>query len=325
MATSHELWECIERNIQEIDVLDVIFGSSQSVADGRLTATAFPSSSFSILSDQQELDELRRIVNSGTEIPKREILPTNFHVEIKTPIEIPHEIGVESSSTLLTCLRIRLDLGYPEFEAACITSLSIKDNKYRAFFHRSIVNEMLDELNEKARSLVGQEAILDIIESAKGLVTEHVKSQQQTQKQSSSENTPSFSAAATYGRRWIWVHHITDSERKKSILREAESLHLGGFFKYGYPGVVVVEGTTASCNEFVIWIKGNKSRPGGFGRNWGHHVRGEINIENESGKKLPTHCEEMEDLSILSRACRKCGLEDEFLKFVMQHKGSNSG
>ena len=80
-----------------------------------------------------------------------------------------------------------------------------------------------------------------------------------------------------YGRRWIWVHHITSVDRRKCIMREARSSNLTGLLKRGYPGVVLVCGPVDSCDEFTTWIKGNKSRPGGFGRNWGHHVRGEIN------------------------------------------------
>ena len=80
----------------------------------------------------------------------------------------------------------------------------------------------------------------------------------------------------TIGRRWIWVHHITNSGRLKQIVTEAEELKLGGFLKGGYPGVVIVEGDSKSCDEFVVWVKGNKSRPGGFGRNWtAYHPRRE--------------------------------------------------
>jgi hypothetical protein len=84
-------------------------------------------------------------------------------------------------------------------------------------------------------------------------------------------NSPSCTGSLS--RRWVWVHHITNSGRIKQIVHEASQLHLGGYVKGGYPGVVVIEGQSNACKEFIVWIKGNKSRPGGFGRNWGHHVR----------------------------------------------------
>eukprot|EP00986_Skeletonema_menzelii_P003516 scaffold1089_cov131-Skeletonema_menzelii.AAC.9 len=52
----------------------------------------------------------------------------------------------------------------------------------------------------------------------------------------------------------------------KQIVIEAQDRNLGGFLKAGYPGVVCVEGDSDACDDFVVWIKGNKSRPGGFDR-----------------------------------------------------------
>ena len=67
-----------------------------------------------------------------------------------------------------------------------------------------------------------------------------------------------------------------------------------------------------------MWIKGNKSRPGGFGRNWGHHVRGEATIEV---RQLPELFAELEDdMGKLGAVCKKFDVEDEFREFVLQHK-----
>jgi hypothetical protein len=122
------------------------------------------------------------------------------------------------------------------------------------------------------------------------------------------------------GRRWIWVHHIKDSDRRKTILSEARYLKLGGYLKSGYPGIIVIEGDVLACDEFVAWVKGNKSRPGGFGRNWGHHVRGEVTFPSSGIRLLPFEFEELEDMAVLGGRCRDHGLESEFLEYVMQHK-----
>ena len=123
-------------------------------------------------------------------------------------------------------------------------------------------------------------------------------------------------ASSTIGRRWIWVHHITNRERIKAILSEARERQLGGYVKSGYPGIVLVEGY--HCDDFVKFIKGSKSCPNGFGRNWGHHVRGQVDGLNE--RKLPETCVELTEMSQLASHCREYGLEDEFLEYAMQHK-----
>jgi hypothetical protein len=115
----------------------------------------------------------------------------------------------------------------------------------------------------------------------------------------------------------LWVHHITNKQRKEDIVREAQDHALGGYLKAGYPGIVVVEGAQKSCDDFIVWIKGNKSRPGGFGRQWGHHVREELLISDRQFPDCFVALEE--DMAVLASVCRDHGLEEEFLQFVMQH------
>jgi len=119
-------------------------------------------------------------------------------------------------------------------------------------------------------------------------------------------------------RAWIWVHHISNADRLKQIVIEAQQHGLGGYLKGGYPGVVVVEGQSQSVDDFISWIKGNKSRPGGFGRNWGHHVRGEARVEK---RQLPVQFEELEDdMSKFGSLCKEAGVDKEFREFILQHK-----
>jgi len=81
---------------------------------------------------------------------------------------------------------------------------------------------------------------------------------------------------------------------------------------------VVVEGQSQSVDDFISWIKGNKSRPGGFGRNWGHHVRGEAFGEK---RELPQLFEELEDdMSKFGSLCKEAGVDKEFREFILQHK-----
>lgn len=136
-----------------------------------------------------------------------------------------------------------------------------------------------------------------------------------------SEGHESVQPDPCYGRRWIWVHHIKDIDRRKSIVAEASCRNLGGFLKSGYPGIIIVEGHSSDCDDFVTWVKGNKSRPGGFGRNWGHHVRGHVDINTVEERKFTNQFQEMDDMAELGNECKKRGAETEFLEFVMQHRG----
>ena len=132
------------------------------------------------------------------------------------------------------------------------------------------------------------------------------------------EESESSKPSASFSRRWIWVHHITNTGRCKDIIHEARDNNLSGYLKQGYPGIVVVEGESNACDEYVHWTKGNKSRPGGFGRNWGHHVRGEETgiirraFENE-------FVDIGDDLADLAAVCRQADVEHEFKKYVLQH------
>jgi hypothetical protein len=108
------------------------------------------------------------------------------------------------------------------------------------------------------------------------------------------------------------VHHITNNVRIKQIVTEAQDLKLGGYLKAGYPGVVVLKMLAAS--SFFGWIKGNKSRRGGFGRNLGHHVRGETTCAQ---RQLPEAFEQLEGYGKLWRAVQ--GVHDEFREFILQH------
>jgi hypothetical protein len=177
------------------------------------------------------------------------------------------------------------------------------------------------KLTNRTKELIGFETMMEVINECRDALVDWkaaitLESHDMTEICTVDKSTPTH----LLSRRWIWVHHITNSHRLKQIVQEARRLHLGGYVKGGYPGVVVVEGSCQNCDEFVVWIKGNKSRPGGFGRNWGHHVRGEATTE---ARQLPVTFEELEDdMGRLGGLCRQFGVEGEFREFILQHKAS---
>lgn len=220
----------------------------------------------------------------------------NQDVQVSLTVRVKVEVALK-----LTC---NLPPGYP-ITAAARVSVEGKTRKQEEY--------LTQKVQDKANSLIGQEAaILQLVHE----LQESVEAMESTAAEMQQELIKTNSAPLL-GRRWIWAHHITNNGRRKAIIQEARELKLGGYLKSGYPGIVVVEGD--SCDEFVNWIKGSKSRPGGFGRNWGHHVRGEIDITD---CQLPQEFTELEDMRDLGAVCKECGLEDEFLEYVMQHKGS---
>jgi len=235
--------------------------------------------------------------------------------------------------TLPVPLRLRFTLppGYPEHSAAEVYVESTTTG-----LNKSVLDDVSIQLRSKAQECLGHECLMDLVHELQDLVDRQQlaltlvsSSLSSRQKQPETDlladattTTDLITSHKLLGRRWIWVHHITNTERCKSIVREARALNLGGYLKPGYPGIVVVEGAQAACDEFVTWIKGNKSRPGGFGRNWGHHVRGEIQFEMDSDCKLPRRLfvELGDSMKELGALCDEHGLHEEFREFVLQHK-----
>lgn len=211
-------------------------------------------------------------------------------------------------------LSLEFPCEYPVTAAARVRSLS------HPHWKKSVKENVKEQLQVISNELIGQESVLSLVQELQDILLNiDTNTSAVDEPLLSREIDVSIQANSlgevTCERCWVWVHHITDTNRARAIVREAESLSLGGFLKRGYPGVVVVEGY--NCQEFVTWVKGNKSRPGGFGRNWGHHVRGQVQTEE---RKLPNMFRETENLKTLGEECRKYDVESEFLEFVLQHK-----
>lgn len=303
-------WEALERALNEMEVLRAIYG----IVDGE----GNDASSFAIVSPpENELDGLQRALGmieeddaGESDDAERPQMITELRITIQVHID-PNDDGDDEKTRVL--LGFRLPMGYPEISPAFVTSLQTSPQQ----LHRNVIDEINRSLNERAKTLLGSEAVMDLVEDAKNMCLEkHVERIEQNQLE---EAIDQVQQPQTLGRRWIWVHHITKSDRISSILNEAREHNLTGILKHGYPGVVLIEGTTQNCDKFVKWIKADKSTEGGFGRNWGHHVRGEITVDARSLLETTT-LHSTDDLSIVAQHCREAGLEDEFREYVLQHK-----
>ena len=242
-----------------------------------------------------EIEALQAIYDDGFSVhSSSELSAATQAIEKGEPINVLLEVSLMLDHTMQ--LRCRLTPGYPITEAARVSvAADGRTRKQQELFTLKI--------QEKAHELLGQEAILELVHELQELAEAMESSI------ADSHNETHDIKPATLRRCWIWVHHITDTARRKSIVQEAREYNLGGYLKSGYPGIVVVEGDY--CDEFISWMKGSKSRPGGFGRNWGHHVKGQVEITSRS---LPLEFTEIDDMKNLAQACRENGLEEEFLE-----------
>lgn len=237
--------------------------------------------------------------------------------------DVPSQIDIEAFVSTEACesndgvrLRMRLPIFYPTIHSASVTVLHTPK-----FVTRGNHDTLSNKLQATANELMGSEAMMSIISECRNILSdwECNSSDDVTSSETKDDDTTSLPIEPVFiSRRWIWVHHIKNNDRRKQIVIEAQDRNLGGFLKAGYPGVVCVEGDPVACDDFVVWIKGNKSRPGGFGRNWGHHVRGEAIAEQ---RQLPETFEELEDdMGVLGLLCRESNVEDEFREFILQQK-----
>ncbi len=241
--------------------------------------------------------------------------------------DVPSQIDVEAFVSTEACdentsnndgvrLRMSLPKGYPTIHRASVTVLHTPK-----FVTRGNHDTLSSQLQATANELIGSEAMMSIISECRNILSDLECNSSDDAAPSETKDDDTTSPPidpVCVSRRWIWVHHITNNDRRKQIVIEAQDRNLGGFLKAGYPGVVCVEGDPVACDDFVVWIKGNKSRPGGFGRNWGHHVRGEATTEQ---RQLPEAFEELEDdMGVLGSLCRESNVEDEFREFILQQK-----
>ncbi|CAJ1930729.1 unnamed protein product [Cylindrotheca closterium] len=301
MTLSEEELEALERSVNEIDALSAIYGESSESGE---TDQDELDSCFSILS-KQEMDVARSILRGEkAEVPTLE-------VEISTGVQM--DDGTSEKIILKCCI----PPGYPDHPV--IPTASSKGMSW------SIRDELSSQLAEIAESMVGSESIMGLVAELNEMCPPVLQRMQLNNESSSKsqETTTTSHGDGSYSRLWIWVHHITNNDRRKSIMAEAQGLKLGGVLKHGYPGIILIEGRSNACDDFATWVKGSKSLPGGFGRNLGHHVRGQVQLEAEEEQQLcfASDFQEMEDMAVLGQLCKEKGLEDEFREFAMRHKG----
>ena len=310
--------ESIERIVQEIEAIQLIFedvNETVESSDSEVITTV-------LIKSEDELRVFQEVLLSQDNESNHGDLTQKITVEVKLEIK-----SSTTSQKVKAVAHFTLSVGYPVSAPIHVYIISMDS------MSQIKRDEIAIALNEKAIDTLGSEALLDLIQEFQNIALDRLQNNEAKNSDQCNDTLTcdhSTTSPINFSRRWIWVHHITNRDRCNDIVKEANSLLLCGYLKSGYPGVIVIEGKIDSCDAFVNWIKGNKSRPGGFGRNWGHHVRGQIdNCEKRKLLNCLPEIEEInenrtfhhlgEELKIFAAKCRECEIEDEFLAHVMQH------
>lgn len=111
----------------------------------------------------------------------------------------------------------------------------------------------------------------------------------------------------------IWFHHIKALSKRKTIVQSAAELHLGGYSKPGFPGVIVCEGLQSDVEEFQQRLRALKWQA--------MAVRGQelqeclSHAAAEASRCLGTTFRELPEngMSELAAICRASGRDDLFL------------
>eukprot|EP01052_Picozoa_sp_SAG31_P029361 SAG31_NODE_2912_length_4920_cov_3.413192_5_plen_257_part_00 len=243
------------------------------------------------------------------------------------PTEAPGTACADLAPTTSAArLRCRMPPGYPAVAAAHVVSVGVTG------LRRQAQTALSATLRAEAKSLVGEEAIMQIVQQLQELgslavanahrdLKQRVAGAQRTESQTRATLTP-----LKFGRRWMVMGHIKAAGRRAQMIAEAADCRVGGLIRPGYPGVCVVEGEAKQCDAFVRWAKdiwiGKVT------------VRGEVtvdvatSIDLEAMRKFePTLVDlgagrgekrdELPSMGVLGSACKEAGLDAEFLEFVM--------
>ena len=148
------------------------------------------------------------------------------------------------------------------------------------------------------------------------------------------------SKSVMISRKLIYSHHIIAKSKRKAISDLGKDYNVGGYYKIGWPGIIIIEGEENSCNDFIDEIRSMR---------WQHLVvRGETekqqitfdinsksSVQNQKQYHINNHrkffstkkvtmIELGEDqMSTLSKICNDVGLKDLFMTSMKIYNNNN--
>jgi hypothetical protein len=240
----------------------------------------------------------------GVAICLRLTLPSDYPSEspLQIDISLDEERGTKSSALLKSALN-----AFPRLLSACRTVASENQGEESVFL---VFNQADDWIQHDWPSFCQQEEKTAITLSDIS--------------NSSSKNHSNL----LLGRRLIYSHHIISKTKRADIKSLASDYKLTGYMKFGWPGLLIIEGRDEDCVAFYDDIRR---------WNWKYLVvRGEqqeaisnSTSSSSSDDDLDAHRKfqeflEVEDMSLVAQHCRTVGLEALFLTSMKVYANSSS-
>ncbi len=231
MAADHDELEALERAVEEIGALEAIFGYE----DGAFTVHS-----------EGALAAARSAIEDPAELPDGWSAP-QLDIELRLMLELVDSDAEDGRP--VARLRCTMAPGYP---AVCCASVSVSIEGLR----RGAADRLTERLTEKAASLVGEEAVMELVQELQDIAPETIREQRDALvAEAAAPKSGSPASAPQFGRRWIWAQTVTKPPNRALAVNWANDLQLGGFLKPGSPGIFVFEGESAACDEFIKQLK----------------------------------------------------------------------
>lgn len=239
------------------------------------------------------------------------------HRRLYLPI---HDGSSSSSDDIPIELVLGIPATYPSVAPLQIEKASLveQNHKYSSISpsHRKLAIDALPSLIRTCQSVAldtaGGESVLGVVSRAEEWINEEwaelvvtVASKKQQPPIMVECNTASY-----FGRKLLYSHHIIAKSKRKAIGDLAKEYKLGGYFKIGWPGIIIIEGEEENCNHFCDEIRSMR---------WQYLVirgeeREEVVTTIDALRRFPLKMTELgeDQMSQLSELCQEAGLDDLF-------------
>jgi len=277
-----EITEAKERHEVEIEYITSAYGKSEAWVERISNVSQKNTTSPTI--------EIHRKIN---------LAPTNEAIELI--LIMTNEYLVKEDSKLL------------------INALLTDENKSNPSYRRKALNaipSLLQACREEAEVCSGQESVFAILHKADEWIDTEWQSLLHTNEEKTNEenlDNPTKKERYILERRVIYSHHIIASSKRRAISDLSKHYNLGGYYKIGWPGIIILEGLQDNCQMFYDEIKTMR---------WQYLVqRGCQTFTFDSLSDLEGNFVfergmlELggDDMSILGKKCQDVGLHDLFM------------
>ena len=221
------------------------------------------------------------------------------------------------------------------------------NNTTMNLFYRKIVMDALPSLVHACRTVAKEnaqygESVFVVLSRADEWIDQEwhdIASFYEEKKEEEEEECLSRTTTTTViiSRKLMYSHHIINKNKRRAIQKLANNHELGGYYKIGWPGIIIMEGEETKCNHFIEEIRAMR---------WQHiTVRGEEQqtihyattatastssvCDLQRKEQIDTHRKFVpikmielgeEQMSDLSKICSDVGLRDLFLTSMKIYK-----